>query len=455
MPLLSSSSRLRSSPRPLLAPVLALLLSFAAFALTTLSFVPASYAQISIPQKASLPRTDREGKNIAKRGLQYTPEGISYQDCIDDIRLRVAMVLPQPQVNASLQAWGALGGVDCSQQDRRESSNATCWRVTGDIPLAQNVEILIPVRKIFGGRANEGGGVADGKDGPEICGTVDRATYALQFLYFAPNQLATPAFKEELSVLVDTIGPAAPTGLSIKPGNTRLSISFNALGEGGVVELSTIRAYCDENPGQAPVGDDAGPAPTDAADAADAEPSPECDAGDADACDAGEGEVQDQDQDEGPTPIPTCGSGAFTSESGDPILPDEEFNARYSCGVLPVATTGNVIVARAVGGRPLENGKTYAVAIAAVDTFLNVGPLSSVVCDFPERTTDFWEDYVDAGGRAGGCAVDASGVPVGSFGVMAVAALLAMSTARRFVVRRKRTSRAPSSAARSCPEDDR
>jgi len=117
------------------------------------------------------------------------------------------------------------------------------------------------------------------------------------------------------------------------------------------------------------------------------------------------------------TPAVACSSSAFSAGDGGKILPDNAFNAKYECGNLPVSSTGSTIIAKTLAGAALQNGKTYAVALAASDSFLNVGPLSSVVCEFPEQTHDFWQDYKNAGGEGGGgfCSVEGPGAPVGAF----------------------------------------
>src|SRR5262249_3734924 len=50
----------------------------------------------------------------------------------------------------------------------------------------------------------------------------------------------------------------------------------------------------------------------------------------------------------------------------------------------------------------LDNGRTYAVAIAAVDKVGNVGKLSALECASPAEATDFYESYRGRGGQAGG-----------------------------------------------------
>jgi hypothetical protein len=123
--------------------------------------------------------------------------------------------------------------------------------------------------------------------------------------------------------------------------------------------------------------------------------------------------------------------------NGKNIVPDAVFAGKYECGGFD-QTTGNTIVVSGVAGKPLVNGKTYAVSVAALDSFGNVGELASPICQFPEETTDFWRNYRNAGGGAGGgyCSVREPGGPAGTFALGAVALFFGGSLARR--VRRLR-----------------
>lgn len=399
---------------------------------------------MTIAQATSLPRTDSSGKDINKRDSRFKPEGISFQDCLDDQGIRFSLTMPAPEANASLQAWATTGGTDCSAQTARTGNSAVCWRVRSGIPLSTNPIVTLPVRKIIGGRNNGKDPSKDpeeGRDGIDLCGTVDLTTISLQFLYFKPGDVAQAAMKADVTLSADTVGPPAPTGLKVLPGNTRLAISFNAVGEGGVVELSQIRAYCDPSGGS---GGSSAPNTVRVCDSGTADAGIDTDA-DADA-DAGP-----VDPDAGCVDVPatsgttggSCSSAVFNPTDGGRILPDNAFNALYECGSLPVSSTGSTLVARELRGAPLQNGVTYAVALAATDSFLNVGPLSSVECQWPEETNDFWNDYKKEGGDAGGgfCSVDGAGLPMGSFSAIALATLLGAGALRRARGRGRRMSR--------------
>jgi hypothetical protein len=64
----------------------------------------------------------------------------------------------------------------------------------------------------------------------------------------------------------------------------------------------------------------------------------------------------------------------------------------------------------------LVNGVNYNVAVAAVDNFGNIGPLSTLTCQTPQPVNDFFKTYRMDGGNAGGgfCALDSVGMSHGS-----------------------------------------
>lgn len=396
-------------------------------------------ATINVVQEASLPRETPTGQQVTKRPLTLEPEGVSLQDCLDDQRIVFPLQLAGFVPEATLEAWAGLSGADCGVQTNRQSGTQVCWRLTSGLPLQLTTRVPIPVRTIMSGTIDPKAPITD----QSVCGRVDLTTISVQFLYFAPGQLATPATKKDLQVRVDTIGPAAPGNVSVAPGNTRLRISFGGLGEGGLTQFTGVRAYCDpalEN------------TVTDAGAGAEAEgdaciPPSEVEAGDdgdADAeitdgaviCD--EAATEEAGTDTQPT---TCESPNLAPPGGERIIPNDAFNDRFLCGSL-TGNTGSGLIADSVGGKPLVNGRNYAVALAATDRFGNLGPLSTIFCATPEPTSDFWETYKNAGGGAGGgvCSVEGGlGFPVGSLSVMSIFGLALVGMLRRN--RRTRPSR--------------
>ncbi|MCL2778918.1 MAG: hypothetical protein FWD73_13035 [Polyangiaceae bacterium] len=366
----------------------------------------------------SLPRYDSNGNTVQKRPANLTPEGVSLQDCLDDQSILFPLVLSNFQAQASLQAWASVSG-DCSDQTTRAGGTQVCWLLTAGIPLSTNPNVTIPVREIMAGAPPESPAAPDASQ--NVCGQVPLTTISVQFLYFDPGNVATPTASTTFTIQVDTIGPDAPTGLSHLPGNTRIKVSWDAIGEGGVVALTGVKVYCD--PSRPLAATDAGTTLV-------------CNDADADE-DAGCTQVPN----EGGTAAQDCYSPNFVNTDGSPILPDKDFDAKFLCGSIS-GSTGNAVYARSVGGQSLVNGTNYAVAVAATDAFDNVGPLSAVQCEVPEVTTDFWEDYKDAGGGAGGgyCTTGNVGSPIGSLSVLGITGMLALSTLRR-IRRRARNIR--------------
>jgi hypothetical protein len=102
--------------------------------------------------------------------------------------------------------------------------------------------------------------------------------------------------------------------------------------------------------------------------------------------------------------------------------------SKYLCGtVSPSNATLNVT--------GLKDGYYYTIAVAAVDSAGNVGPLA-VACQEPVQLADFWYRYTSAGGQAGGgycAAAENVGAPAGmsGLGVLGAACVVALVRRRR------------------------
>ena len=408
------------------------LLALAVVVFASLLYAAPVFAQASITvvNEKSLPRLDKNGNQTQKRPLQLNPEGVSFQDCIDDQQIQFTLQMSGFEPNAFIEVWASAGGVDCGQQVNRSSVNQLCWKVAPNIPLQINVTAKIPVRKIMAGAPPFKATALN--DTIDACGQVDLANITVQFLYFSPgNAAGAAASKKDIGVAVDTVGPPAPTGIRSQPGDTRVQVSWdNISGEGGVSALTGVKVYCDpaQATGDTVVEREAGcrEVPIEV---------PVDDAGEGGVTDAGFETVCD---DGGTETIPgaECASPNFIKIGldGQPtaIIPDAEFNAQYECGSI-TGNTGTTVVAEAVGGNPLMNGTRYAVAVAGTDAYGNVGALSSVRCEVPAETTDFWDSYREAGGQAGGgfCATSGPGAPTGSLAAFGIVLAAALSSLRR------------------------
>jgi hypothetical protein len=436
--------------RPWLRQALAPLLALAFF----LGLPSRAHAQLAIFQEQSLPRLDADGKTVTKRPQTLKPEGVSYRDCLDDQKIRFPLQLSNFEGNASLQVWAGLAGADCKQQQNRNAGTAVCWQVSAGIQLAINPVVDIPVRAIMAGAPpNKPSTPASDAS---ICGKVDLTTISLQFLYFSPGQLATPSQSKDVAIEVDTVGPAPPSGLKVLPGNGRLKVSWNNIsGEGGVSVLTGVKVYCEkltsattEATSDASVGicDPDGNTAADATSSTDGSGS--ADASVAGDSSAGDSSADAASADAAGTSSVCDASASSTSNAGGSCqpskliagqIPDKTVLNEHLCGEIG-GNAGTSVYADTLGGNPLENGVTYAVAVAATDPFDNPGTLSTPLCDYPETTADFWEDYRNAGGDAGGgCATTRS--PVGQVSALVALVFATLATIRRRLKVRAATRR--------------
>ncbi len=101
---------------------------------------------------------------------------------------------------------------------------------------------------------------------------------------------------------------------------------------------------------------------------------------------------------------------------------------KYSCGTATIGSPTVVIPG-------LRDGTTYTIAVAAVDSAGNVGPLGTT-CKTVQQVSDFWNGYTTAGGQAGGgycSAAEGVGVPAGTtgLGLLMMASMIAVVRKRR------------------------
>lgn len=398
----------------------------------------ASAQSITLPQENSLPRLSKERQLIQKRPLTLSPEAVNLQDCVDDQLIRFTLQMSGFEANASVQAW-ASNTSECKTEVERAGGNATCWRLLDtDIPLQTTVDVDVPVRNIMSGAPPFRALAPDATE--KACGQVNLATIKVNFLYFPPGNPTQASQGKSVAITVDTVGPKPPSGLNALPGNTRIQVSWvnisggsgDAAATGGLTELTGVKVYCDvaatattttttQNP---PVCrdeiidggvDDSGDAASDAATTVQI--------------------CEDGGTTSTPTQTSGCASPNFTKSDGSKIFPTADFDRKYECGSI-AGNTGTTVVASSVAGAPLTNGTQYAVAVAATDKFGNVGELSEVICQTPELTTDFWDEYRKAGGQAGGgCSTNGSSMPLGSISVLLLIVATATSSLRRRAVR--------------------
>lgn len=298
---------------------------------------------INVVNEASLPRLDAQGNPTKKRRLELEPEAINRQDCLEDQRIRFTLQLDDFEANATLAAWASLDGEDCAAQGSRDGESARCWPIVDAIPLQLVVDVDVPVRKILSAAPP----FAPTRPAPDdtACGTVDLSTVSVQFLYFRPGERATAAVQKAIDVVADTVGPHPPADLKVLPGDRKLQVSWEM--PPTVSRITGARAYCERASGESCSG--------------------------------------------------------VELRAGRDLPPDEA--RRLECGRIAGAQ-GTTLLA-GMEGTPLENGASVAVAVAHVDAFDNVGPLSNLSCSTPiELPAEEQESSCRAAsvGRAGGTA---------------------------------------------------
>ena len=88
--------------------------------------------------------------------------------------------------------------------------------------------------------------------------------------------------------------------------------------------------------------------------------------------------------------------------------------------------------AQAANATNLVDGVPYNVAVAAVDTYGNTGPLSALQCQVPQPIIGFFKGYQDAGGQAGGgfCSFSRHREPLTLIAVLGFASYLVLRRRR-------------------------
>ncbi|MDB4942011.1 MAG: hypothetical protein JWP97_1545 [Labilithrix sp.] len=427
-----SSNRVASSLLSVVAPCALAL--FGLFASTPARAQTTGVA-VTITNATSLARVDPNGNSVTKRPL-IMPEGINLQDCRDNLELVFPLTVTGFATTNNFEVWGTdQSGADCTQATARSGATQTCYPVAANFARTQTQSVRIPIKELIKG-------INPTDVGSDGCRRVNAYTISVYFLVLAGTDVTGNA-KTTLSV--DTQGPTGLSGVHVLPGNEAVSVRWTAQGEGGADDVIGAQAFCDPNPVGSTASIDAGATTTCTDDAGmvvtdvDAsDPAALAEAGVTCTTVANEGGTS---AGSGTIPAPgsafssdgeVCTTAAFAPVNGEPLVADQALIDKYGCGRND-SNTGSEIRIGSIGGAAPVNGKVYAVTIAAIDSFGNLGELSETRCQFPEETTDFWRDYRGSGGESGGgfCATSAPGFPAGSFGLLALGVVIGLSSARR------------------------
>jgi len=368
------------------------LLSLAAFGASCLVATAAQAQTVTFPGvPGTLGRIGSDGTTLTKRPQQNYPDGISLDDCNKDLRIQIPYTLSAIDPSTSLQVWAGTGSADCTVQTSRSGATRVCWVVSPrnlDLVLAGSMQLK--VRDIIAQAKSTAAGESYVNAGADVCGTVDRQTFTI-FVMLLRGQDVLGG--QKLTVEADTIGPPALSNVKISAGDTRMVVNWSSIGEAGANDAQLVSIFYGPATGETSrterVCEDASSSSTDS------------DAGDAST-------VADASCVDKVITSGSCTANGLTTNSDGSITVDESKLSRLNAG----AVGSNAIVSG------LNNGTTYAVAVGATDSFLNVGNVSEPQCVAPEILDDFFEVYRKAGGQAGGCSIPGGDAPAGSLTLM-------------------------------------
>lgn len=407
----------------------------------SLARAQAAAVAVLVQNKDSLPRVDTANGGVTKRVNVISREGINLSDCRSDQSIQFPVTLAGQAPTDNVEVWATDQGADCGDPARRQNIAPFCYQLkNASFALQLQQTVQIKVKDII--RGDPATAVDD-----KGCRLLNLSTVTVYFLLYRGGPTTVAAAKDTVPIKVDTIGPRPLSNVRAKPGNNRIEISWDSVGEGGTDDVVGAQAFCDPSPAPASASD-AGTSEVCVDASADADdtgatPEPTCTTVANEGGAAGDPIPQAPNIDSSGK---ACSTTPFAKKGGKSIVPDEAFSAKYSCGSVS-GSTGNTIVVSGASDGKLVNGRTYAVTVAATDSFDNVGEIADGICQFPEETSDFWREYRTAGGEAGGgfCSVEGAGAPAGSFGLVVVAGAVAIRSLRR---RAKRSAEGARCAAR-------
>lgn len=353
--------------------VASLALSATAFAAPTLTLTP------------TIQRFYQDGTVPAQHGMPASTQGLNFDDCNNNVKIRFTLSMSTVDTsNYSLQAWA--GPSDCAPVAARTASTAACWPVlAGNVAQASTTTVDVNVRDIAAqiGRTTTSIALSYSPASASVCSSgVSGANQINVYFLLVPsaNGDATGAnspFKIKLT------GPPAPTVTSVGSGDGLLNVNWKA-----ATDSDTQGFYLFTDPPLTPISD----------------------AGAVTVCtDAG---FSDGGVDDGGNPInipndASCSSTPISVADGG-ACGTSALQAGVAGSLLKAFSTGTPTgnTSSSVSVTGLTNGLTYNVAVAAIDSYGNIGPISAptspTTCGSPAPIDDFWKIYRKDGGGAGG-----------------------------------------------------
>jgi hypothetical protein len=313
-------------------------------------FLGANPARAQTAPSPSVTLADIVTHSIARDGYR-TNNLLNFSDCESDDVITFSLLLSERQSN-TLEVWA---GTQCDDLTARTTVGATqCWLVASLMPTSDTELVPVHLRDILAGRtvfaSTTGSSQTLPQPGTVITGTDANACFdpsgipvANQItLYFmlVDGSKAISGTAATWTAKYKLIGPPPPDQVTATPAARSLDIHFEyANFQTSDITINGFQFYCDPAPGTT------------------------SDAGASTACDE--------------------------LAQTQTLTPGELAHSNALCGDANLSATSGTTYG-------LEIGVPYHVAVAAVDTFQNVGPLSNLACGIPES---------DSTSRACGCAV--------------------------------------------------
>ncbi len=353
--------------------VASLALSSTAFAAPTLTLTP------------TIQRFNQDGTVPAQHPMPASTQGLNFDDCNNNVKIRFTLSMSTVDSGFSVQAFA--GPSDCGPVAARTASTAACWPVLeGNIAQAISTTVDMNVRDIVSqiGRTGPALALAYSPASASVCSSgISGASQISVYFIAVPNGNGDTATGVNSAFKVKLTGPPAPTVTSVGAGDGLLNVNWTA-----AKDSDTQGFYLFTDPPLSAISD----------------------AGAVTTCtDAG---FSDGGVDDGGNPInipndASCTSAPIGVSDGSTCGATSLQAGVAGSLVKGFATgtpTGNTSSSQTVTG--LTNGLTYNVAVAASDSYGNIGPISAptspTTCGTPAPIDDFWKIYRNDGGVAGG-----------------------------------------------------
>lgn len=384
-------------------------------ALVVLLAPRAASAQAVTVQTGGISRVNSDGSAATGSTSSYVnPNGrINGADCYGPDNQGISYVFPMTVTSGTsamhVEVWA--GSADCSPLTARSGATPTCWPVAGAsfLPNSTVQYVSIRAQDIVSQIAATSKALTYAAASSTACtASTQLASVSVYFLLLdgSANPIGTGA---SWPMKVKLVGPAAPTGVTADGIDRAITVRWTQATD---TDMVGYRIFVDTGGAAADGGG-------------------------------------------GGTPVTTCADGGFADggidDSGDAVALAldggctttivYEAGGGGTCGSSSLQAGGRAdqLTAAATAGKAdtqttvtsLANGTSYTVAVATLDSYDNVGPLSTPVCAEPAPIDDFWKKYKESGGGAGGFCSAEPGAPVSGAAIATGLAVLAVAWSRR------------------------